>query len=131
MSGETCPPLDKRMKTTFMNHEEFKLQQICFRWFSENFSDKGAVYNSLGMDVITSVTRAMRAKSIGYKSGIPDAVLYYNEKTYFIEFKNPNGKGKLSKNQILTHAELRKQGFEVFVVNSFENFKQIIISKLI
>lgn len=65
-------------------------------------------------------------KAKGVLSGVPDYVINYKGKTLYIEFKSE--KGTVSENQKKVHEALRKQGFEVYIVRTFEQFNNILIT---
>lgn len=52
------------------------------------------------------------------KRGVPDQIILYRDHVFFVELKS--AVGVLSSNQRLRHAEMRKQGFEVYVLRSKE-----------
>lgn len=54
--------------------------------------------------------------------GVPDRIVLYKGKLYFVELKATNGvPGQL---QLWWHKTLRAMGFEVWVINSLEQVKQ-------
>ena len=61
------------------------------------------------------------------KRGVPDDIvlLKYGE-TVFVEFKNPNGRGVLSKLQEINIEKINSQGFKVFVVGSLKQADDFI-----
>jgi len=63
-------------------------------------------------------------KAKGVVSGVPDYVLNYAGKTYYFELKT--SKGVLSDNQKKVHTALISQGFEVFIIRSFEQYLETI-----
>ena len=59
--------------------------------------------------------------------GVPDLLVITDTGyTFYIEVKNPNGKGRLSKLQELTIQSIRQQGAMVYVINSIEEVESII-----
>lgn len=61
------------------------------------------------------------------KRGVPDVlVLGENMTCMFIEFKNPNGKGRLSRLQQLEIAKLEDNGHITFIVDSTESANEAI-----
>lgn len=59
-------------------------------------------------------------------TGFPDVMIAFNNHAVFIELKNPNGKGELSKKQIREIARLRDQGMNVYIVDSYEAVDEVI-----
>jgi len=56
-------------------------------------------------------------------AGLPDRLFFKNGRVIMIEFKAP---GKLPrKKQLLVHARLKKQGFEVYVIDNIEKGKRL------
>ena len=59
------------------------------------------------------------------RAGAPDRMFFVpGEKVFFIEFKRPGEKPK--KHQLAYHAELKKLGFTVYVVDSVEYGKECV-----
>ena len=59
-------------------------------------------------------------------NGFPDVTCWYKGQVLLIEFKHPNGKGRLSPLQINKHEQLANVGHEVRVIDSFDAFKCLI-----
>ena len=57
-------------------------------------------------------------------AGLPDHMYLYNGVCFFIEYKKPGG--RLRKLQNAKIALIRKQGFEVFVIDNVETGKDVI-----
>lgn len=67
-----------------------------------------------------------KLKAEGFR-GFPDSlVVFPYGLIIFIEFKNPNGNGRLSEMQKREIKKLRNYKVVVFVVDNFEDFKFII-----
>ena len=60
------------------------------------------------------------------RRGAPDQFLAKDGRVVLIEFKNPNGSGEVSGNQVREHAALRKAGVETHVVDSLIEFCAIL-----
>jgi hypothetical protein len=76
-----------------------------------------------------------KAKALGWLAykfaspanrGVPDVIFIYDGRVVFIEFKNPDGKGRLSALQKHTINLMRNNGAQVFVVDSEDHFNAII-----
>jgi len=63
-------------------------------------------------------------KKLGMCSGIPDFQIMYNKKTIFVEFKSTNVKANAR--QMIIHKKIRQAGFDTFIVDNFEVFKNLI-----
>ena len=59
--------------------------------------------------------------------GVPDCVFIKNSEVVFVEFKRPDGKGKLSPLQEHTINDMRLHGARVLVIHSWEEFDAIFI----
>lgn len=58
--------------------------------------------------------------------GVPDVIFIRNGEVIFIEFKHPNGKGKISPLQAHTIKEMKEESADVFVIWQWEKFLEII-----
>jgi len=58
--------------------------------------------------------------------GVPDCVFIKKGHTVWVEFKNPNGKGKLSELQSVTINRMRQHGADVHICSSMEQFLHVI-----
>lgn len=68
---------------------------------------------------------AGRMKATGTLAGIPDLLLIWEGKVIGLEFKTD--RGRLSDAQVKCHAAWGKQGVEVYVIRSFEQFIEILL----
>jgi hypothetical protein len=65
--------------------------------------------------------------SADYRRGWPDlTVTPPGKPTFYIEVKNPNGRGHLSRWQDIMIARIRAQGTAVYVVDSKEGLERVI-----
>lgn len=105
---------------------EGKLQADCYLWFHDTYTWlRGLLYHvPNGGKRDKREAAIMKAK--GVVAGIPDLVFHYKARTYFFELKDPNGKGKVSDAQTRIHAALEAQAFEVWVIDSLNDFKATI-----
>jgi len=80
------------------------------------------------------IKKARQAGILAYKvvcvgrRGFPDVLLTQNGRTVFAELKNPNGKGRLSVQQIKTLNELNENGAETYVIQSKDQALELIQS---
>lgn len=110
---------------------EDKIQAECIKWANNT-------YKELRVCGITHIpnggTRhkieAMKLKAIGVRAGFPDLMIIpdWPKPVFFIEMKTEMG--ITSKDQKLIHDELIRKGYEVFVINSIEKFKELINEKM-
>ena len=57
-------------------------------------------------------------------SGVPDRIVFLNQKAHLVELKTPTG--KLSPRQELVFKDLANQGFKVHVVRSKQDVEEFI-----
>lgn len=67
-----------------------------------------------------------RKVKLAGRRGFPDRMLAYGGRVVFVELKNPNGKGRLSKMQEREIAEMRDVGLDVRVMKSKEEVDDAI-----
>ena len=60
------------------------------------------------------------------QTGFPDVMIAFNDHAVFIELKNPNGKGELSKKQIREISKMKAAGLSVIVLQSREEVDDVI-----
>lgn len=59
-------------------------------------------------------------------NGFPDCIFFYKGRCMLIEFKHPNGSGRLSPIQVKDHGRLLQVNVSVAVVDSFEFFCELL-----
>lgn len=107
---------------------EDRLLSKCHQWLWNNFPQtRGAAWHVANERKTTGMQGAI-LKAKGVVAGVPDYVFNYEGKTYYIEFKF--AAGLLSSSQKKVILALNKQGFEVYIIRSFEDFKELIFSIL-
>ena len=113
--------------------KEHQIQTACVKWFNYQYSHlkfclfsvpngfwvKGATRFNLQMAMVYY-------KDEGLQTGVPDLILMYNGKAHGIELKTDTG--VLSDKQEKVHEAWKKQGIDVYVVRTFEEFKELIES---
>lgn len=66
----------------------------------------------------------------GLLAGMPDLMLLGNNlNILFLEFKRPDGKGKVSKEQQDVHERMKSMGFPVEVVESFDAAVHCVVQR--
>lgn len=109
----------KKTKTTKKKKTikgEAALQRKCVQWFRDNY--KPYIICSTGYN-------AKHDKC--HHKGMTDLIIFKRSGSYGaygIEMKNPNGKGRKSKEQIACHRQLRNDGYKVSVIDQFDDFKR-------
>ena len=105
---------------------ELQLQTECYKWAVNTYKELrfGCLFHVPNGGTRNKV-EAMQMKASGVVPGIPDLILINKGKTYGIELKTTIG--KLSDKQIKVHESWGNQNIEVFVIRTFEEFKELII----
>ena len=70
--------------------------------------------------------QAVRAKLEGIMPGVSDLILLLPNKVYFIEIKNPNGKGRQSPAQRDFEQDVRAMGHNYMIWDNFRQVEQFI-----
>lgn len=74
-----------------------------------------------------NLREAARLKAQGVMAGVSDLVLLLpDRKVYFIELKNPNGKGRQSPNQRWFEEQVEELGFKYLVWDKWPQVEQFI-----
>ncbi len=58
--------------------------------------------------------------------GFPDCMFLYGSRVLFVEFKHPNGTGRVSPLQAVDHVRLNDVGHGVEIIDDIENFQTLI-----
>lgn len=103
---------------------EARFQQECYTYFHETYKDLRGLLIHVPNGMIRRKMDAAILRGMGVVAGVPDFLLFFRGKTYFIELKTTTG--KLTKIQQEYHEKLRAQGFEVYVVKKFEEFVKLL-----
>lgn len=106
-------------------NEESKLQKACIKWFDSQYPRHVlfAIPNGGGRTPIQGAI----LKAEGVRAGVPDLFLAFAKEDtggLFIEMKTEEG--KLNENQKVMIPKLRKAGYQVEVVRSFDEFKSLV-----
>lgn len=70
--------------------------------------------------------QAVRAKLEGIMPGVSDLILLLPNKVYFIEIKNPNGKGRQSPAQREFEQDVKAMGHNYMIWDNFSQVEQFI-----
>lgn len=63
---------------------------------------------------------------LGMRSGVPDRLICIDGRFLAIEFKNPDGSGRLGPKQEVEISKLQKAGAAVYVVQSWQQVEEIV-----
>jgi len=107
-----------------MKQHESKLQQACVKWFRLQYPND--IIFSCPNGGSRNAFEAVRLKDEGVLAGVSDTIIIKQNKVVFIEMKY--GKGKQTESQLLFEAKVKSKGFDYFLVNSFELFREIIVN---
>lgn len=117
----TRPPTIKN-RLTFEIKNERDLQHRIVN-FIKNYYPATLFNANLGELQDTS-TKRIESACKGYLAGSPDLEVKECSKGYIglcVEFKNPNGLGSISDNQLNVHKQLEDRGYKVIVSNDYEH----------
>jgi hypothetical protein len=112
-----------RSKKSKQKPEEH-LQKQCVNWFRAQFPQYKKCLWSVPNGGSRNMIEAVNLKRSGVLSGVPDLQLSVNGKVYFIELKAPNG--TTSELQKQMHEALLAQGFDIYILRSFNKFVSVI-----
>lgn len=110
-----------------MKNSEDKIQQLCWKWFTNTYCLKHHENRMLMFSVpndSASLAEQMRKKATGLIAGVSDTIIVMPNKVIFCEFKTPTG--RQSDAQIDFESRINKLGFDYWVIRSFEEFKEKI-----
>lgn len=100
------------------------LQSQCYQWFHNSYPNlRGLLCCNLNNS--KNKIDGNRNKAMGVQPGRADFTFYYKGSAYFIELKLPGE--KQSTHQIEWQNKLWIQGFDYFLIYSFDEFKETII----
>jgi hypothetical protein len=112
----------------FVSLNESDLQRALVTWCRMR-SDGAELIFAIPNGGKRDAKEAMSLKHQGVTAGVPDLFLPVMRGGYgglFIELKNPNGKGVISKEQIIMMEKLKDEGYFAFVSHDFEMCKNRI-----
>ena len=111
--------------------KEHQIQTQCVRWFNWSYPKLRlclfSVPNGFWVRGATRLNLQIAMnylKDEGLQTGVPDLMLMYNGKAHGIELKTDTG--TVSDKQKQVHKAWKDQGIEVYIVRSFEEFKELI-----
>lgn len=118
-----------RAKRRDLEHE---LQKACFRWFSLQYPKLKGLLFAVPNGSNKSMSQAVKFKSEGLVSGIPDLLFLHKGKLYAFELKNAknekSAKGKLQDSQKAIHEIWERHGVETILIWDFKQFQEYIIN---
>jgi len=103
---------------------EDKILSLCHIWLYNEYPDLRYCCFHIANERQTTAKEGAILKAKGIVSGVADYVVNYNGKTHYFEFKSQVG--VLSVNQKKFAEQMKKQGFEVKIIRTFDEFKNEI-----
>lgn len=105
-----------------MKQHESTLQKSCVKWFKLQYPKELIWATPNGGS--RNKYEAARLKLEGVLPGVSDLVVIFPNKILFIELKY--GKGKQTEHQLLFERKIKSKGFDYYLINSFDSFKELI-----
>jgi hypothetical protein len=114
-----------------IKQSENAIQASSFQWLWNQYPQTRRLFFSIPLGGLRTPTEAVTLKATGAVKGTPDTLLAMpgmwqgcKYPVMFIEFKTDSG--KLSEEQVKSHAALTGAGNGVVVIRSFEEFQNFI-----
>lgn len=107
-----------------MENSEIQIQAASYQWLWNTHSATRRCFFAVPNGGTRNIREAQSLKASGVVAGIPDCVFIWKGRVYGFEFKTDTG--TVSPAQVAVHQAWAAQGVQVWVVRSFEQFKQII-----
>lgn len=105
--------------------KEHDLQANIYKFIVNNFDQYSRLFFAIPNGGKRNIIEASRMKQTGTTSGIPDLEFLTNEKAFFFELKTTKGKASNEQKKII--AEMKSNGFPVYLIRSEEQFKNIFL----
>jgi hypothetical protein len=109
------------LETTFKS--EAHLQSHCYQWAHNTFPDTRGLLFAVPNGGTRNKIEALQLKATGVVPGVADMLFLWKNNTYAFEFKF--GAGKQSPAQKEWELKVTSQGFDYFLVNDADAFKEI------
>lgn len=117
--------LDRKKRTYPEFHIHRQIADYCAKTFIPGESLWHTTDNSNNMGGTAARRAQAKQRLLGCQTGFPDAiVLYSGSGVLLIEIKAP--KGTLQDNQKEMHFKLGKMGFDVVIIRSLDEFREIV-----
>lgn len=103
---------------------EIQIQAKAYQWLWNMHPKTRRCFFAVPNEGNRHAITTLQLKASGLTPGIPDCVLVWQGKAYGFEFKTDTG--TVSPNQKLVHEAWRGQGVDVWIIRTFDQFKEII-----
>jgi len=106
-----------------MTDTEDRIMSQCHKWLWNTYPETRHLCWHIANERKQNKIQGAIMKAKGVVSGVPDYVINWKMKTYYIEFKTEIG--EQSENQTIVQNQLEKQKINYYIVRSFDEFKQL------
>jgi len=106
---------------------EAQIQSKCVAWLWNTFPETRGLFFAVQNNSEHAV-RALQRKAMGLIPGVSDTILLWKGKAYLIEFKTQTGTQSAA--QKSWQKKVTDEGFEYYLVRSFDEFKFVIFEIL-
>lgn len=107
-----------------MKHEESNLQIACVKWFRMVYKEPEYLICTFPNGGSRNIVTASILKAEGSRAGMPDLVIFTENKCFFVEMKSKAG--RQSEHQKEVETILRRKGFMYYICRTFDEFKLTI-----
>jgi hypothetical protein len=113
--------MDDKIKVT-----EARTQSECFLWFHKEFIHLRKTLFHVPNGGNRDPREGAKFKAMGVVAGVSDLIFIHKSRVYVFEFKNANGKGRLSDDQNAFIEAMGVQKVEVWLITSVDYFKEVV-----
>lgn len=107
---------------------EIQLQSQCFTWLWNYYPQTRRLFFHVPNGGQRNAIEGMQLKASGVVAGIPDCILISHGRAFGFEFKTITG--SVSPAQIKVHQAWAQDGTPVYIIRTYEQFTELIISIL-
>ena len=103
---------------------EIQLQALCFQFLWNNYPATRRLFFHVPNGGNRDAREGAQLKASGVVAGIPDMILIHKGRAFGFEMKTPTG--SISPAQTTVHKSWAEDGTPVYIIRTFEQFKEII-----
>ena len=111
-----------------MRHEESNIQIACVRWFRLAYPEPRYLICTFPNGGSRNIVTASILKAEGSRAGMPDLVIFAQNKCFFVEMKAKTG--RISESQKEIEKILTGMGFKHYICRSFDEFKIVVENEI-